>query len=321
MTSTVTPAKTMLRRSAATLSAVAMAVVMAGCSSGPTTAREHIDLGDQDHRIDEHHHHIEPSKRNTDSGPERVGVRRANPLRLPARVLAAGSGRPGRRRDQCRPLAEARRLLHQPGTPIRGRVPRRGEDGSAERTDDVQPRPPDGHRRYSHLCDGHGLHLRHGHDDGLRASQAPPLSTVEARWLQRHLESSARRRFVEDRQLQDHRRFRSAEQVAFGCRAQWRSPRQLSQWPLGLPSQARVRGGGIGWLHRLRPNRELRRRCRRPAGLWWWGRRRSDSDQRRRRSEHASLSAPTSCPTRLPFRAAATAARPRPGRHSPEPGT
>lgn len=37
MTSTVTPAKTMLKRSTATLSAVAVAVVMAGCSSGPAT--------------------------------------------------------------------------------------------------------------------------------------------------------------------------------------------------------------------------------------------------------------------------------------------
>ena len=92
MTPTVTPAKTMLMRSAAILSAVVMAIVMAGCSSGPATACEHIDLGHQDHRIDEHHHHIEPSKRNTDSGPERVGVRRANPLRLPPRILAAGSG-------------------------------------------------------------------------------------------------------------------------------------------------------------------------------------------------------------------------------------
>ncbi len=34
---TVTPAKTMLMRSAATFSAVVMAVVMAGCSSGPAT--------------------------------------------------------------------------------------------------------------------------------------------------------------------------------------------------------------------------------------------------------------------------------------------
>ncbi len=37
MTPPVIPAKTMLMRSAATLSAVAMAVVMAGCSSGPAT--------------------------------------------------------------------------------------------------------------------------------------------------------------------------------------------------------------------------------------------------------------------------------------------
>lgn len=36
MKSTVTPAKTMVRRSAAVLFAVAMAIVMAGCSSGPT---------------------------------------------------------------------------------------------------------------------------------------------------------------------------------------------------------------------------------------------------------------------------------------------
>ena len=75
MTSPVTPAKTMLMRSAAILSAVVMAIVMAGCSSGPNHAREHIDLCHRDHRIDEHHHHIEPSKRNTDGGPERVGVR------------------------------------------------------------------------------------------------------------------------------------------------------------------------------------------------------------------------------------------------------
>ena len=33
------------------------------------------------------------------------------------------------------------------------------------------------------------------------------------------------------------------------------------------------------------------------------------------------LSAPTSCPTQLPFRAAAMGVRPRLGRHSPEPGT
>ena len=89
---TVTPAKTMLMRSAATFSAVVMAVVMAGCSSGPATHAEHIDLGYQDYRIGSHHNLIEPSKRNTDSGPERVGVRRANPLQLPTRVLAAGSG-------------------------------------------------------------------------------------------------------------------------------------------------------------------------------------------------------------------------------------
>ncbi len=36
MTSTVTPAKTMVTRSAAILSAIVMAIVMAGCSSGPT---------------------------------------------------------------------------------------------------------------------------------------------------------------------------------------------------------------------------------------------------------------------------------------------
>jgi hypothetical protein len=38
-------------------------------------AREHVDLCHRDHRIDEHHHDIELSKRNTDGGPERVGVR------------------------------------------------------------------------------------------------------------------------------------------------------------------------------------------------------------------------------------------------------
>ena len=93
MTSTVTPAKTMVMRSAAILSAVVMAIVMAGCSSGPTPHASTSTSVTEDHRIDEHHHHhIEPSKRNTDSGPERVGVRRANPLRLPPRILAAGSG-------------------------------------------------------------------------------------------------------------------------------------------------------------------------------------------------------------------------------------
>ena len=64
-------------------------------------------------------------------------------------------------------------------------------------------------------------------------------------------------------------------------------PAQRSQVPVPV---------AVGWLHRLRQHRDLRLRCRRPAGRWWRERWRSEFDQRRRGS-----SAQPQCPDYVPY--------------------
>ena len=170
MTPAVTPAKTMLMRSAATLSVVVMAVVMAGCSSGPTT---HASTSTSVTRA------TGSASTTTASSPASATQTAVLNAWESAEQTLYGYLQGSWQQDRSDLVGgETSANLWPKLADYFANPALQSEDeflvgvkmGQLNGPNDLQPRPSDGHRRYSHLGDGNGLHLRHGHDDSLRTA-------------------------------------------------------------------------------------------------------------------------------------------------------
>ena len=216
MTSSVGPSRAVLRRSAFALSVPALAILVASCSSGPTT---HADTSTSVARSTASTTSTTATTATSNPASEtQTAVLNAwesaeqtlygylqEPWQQDRADLVGGG-------NQRRPLAEARRLLHRSSTPVRGRVPSRREDGSAERPDDLQPRPSGRLRSHCHSATVTGCIYDTGTTTG-RAARASD-SRRRGRRGAWHLESqlsTARGRSSTSRR----RRYRNAERPSF----------------------------------------------------------------------------------------------------------